>query len=133
MFFSVEKYGVDLIAWVILHNHMHFLVKLRRGRDLPRLINYITSRSSVLLNKEMNTPGRKNFYQYWDKCISTERALKTCINYIHYNPVIHHYVKNPRDYAFSSYLDFFGRYGEEAMIELFQDYPLSRDFDRWEA
>jgi len=41
--------------------------------------------------------------RFWEQKIRNARAYQNIVRYIHMNPVIHGYVRHPRDWPFSSY------------------------------
>ena len=123
---AIQKYKMDLYAWVILMNHLHLLLKIREDKDLPNFIRYINSRNSVLLNK-LNQTNNKNFYQYWDTCIKDENDFYTKINYIHYNPVHHKLSNKPENYIFSSYNDYLNKYGKEWLSQCLEYHPINEE------
>jgi putative transposase len=123
---ATNKYNSQLFAWVILNNHLHILIKIDKPENLTKFIKYINSRNAVLLNKIDQTPNRKVFYQYWDKCINDENEFYTRINYIHYNPVHHNHVQKPENYTHSSYREYLNKYEDEWMAESLEKHPLNQ-------
>ncbi|MCK4841143.1 MAG: transposase [Methylococcales bacterium] len=104
----------EIIAIVILPEHLHCLWHLPRGDD-----NYagrwraIKSRFTRALIKSgadlhKNKRGEYNLWQsrYWEHSIRDESDLLRHIDYIHYNPVKHGYVDNVKDWSFSSFHQF---------------------------
>jgi putative transposase len=65
-----------------------------------RRIHAITARFINRVDKE---PGRKVWYNYWDKCVRTESTLRAYLNYVHTNAAKHGYVQDPSLYEFCSY------------------------------
>jgi putative transposase len=111
-----------LEAWAILHNHYHFVA--RAPQDVPSLqalIRSIHSLSARFVNGEDNTPGRRIWHNYWDKCISSDKEYLGSLHYVHMNSVKHGLVVRPEDDPFSSCKMFI----EEAGIE-FQREVLSQ-------
>lgn len=43
--------------------------------------------------------------RFWDHVIRNDRDFESHLHYIHFNPVKHGYVKDPRDWKYSSYLE----------------------------
>ena len=41
-------------------------------------------------------------HRYWEHCLKDDKDFEHHVNYIHYNPVKHHYVKRPVDWKYSS-------------------------------
>ena len=104
---AVKRFSFELIAWVFLDQHYHMIINVGLGKQLGRCINNLHANSSRLLNKLENKDGRKIWYQYWDRCIRSERDFWTRINYIHHNPVKHGYAVKMEDYPFSSYSSYY--------------------------
>jgi putative transposase len=124
---SIKKHGYLLKAWVILSNHFHILFKTSKGQLLPRFLSGITGKSAIELNKLDKCAGRKCWYQYWDRCIRNKRDFWTRVNYIHYNPVKHGYVRRMQDYPFSSYRYYLKTKGQEWLTACFMEFPI-KDF-----
>ena len=72
---------------------MHSL-KPNFTKEYKKLIGLKSSESLKLWQK-----------QFWDHVIRDERDLENHLHYIHYNPVKHGYVKDPRDRQDSSYIE----------------------------
>lgn len=121
---AVEKFSFELIAWVFLEHHYHMMIRVGLGKQLGRFINNLHSNSSRLLNKLENKNARKVWYQYWDRCIRSEKDFWTRINYIHHNPVKHGYAVKMEDHPFSSYSSHIKTRGKDWMDSCFLDYPI---------
>ena len=121
---SCSTYKYDLIAWVILNNHCHLLLKVSNSAQLSQFIRSIEGKSAIELNKLLTTPKVKRWYQYWDEGIRDERGFWMRMNYIHQNPVKHGYVQRMKDYKFSSYHNYLSRYGKEWVRSCFEQYPI---------
>jgi putative transposase len=103
MFAAVTDLRVRLAAWVLLQNHYHLLLKVRKGRDLSRLIQLVHGRTAFKFNELDGRRERSVWHGYWDTCIRNDNDFWTRLNYIHYNAVRHGYVDRPEDWEFSSY------------------------------
>lgn len=55
---SIEK-DCNFIAWVILDNHYHFLLKPENGKDIQAFFQIIHGTTSFQWNREDNKRGRK--------------------------------------------------------------------------
>ncbi len=120
----------ELHGWVILNNHYHILMKLKDASLLPDLIRRIHSKSAVLLNKQYLQPGRRVWYQYWDKCVRDERDFYAKLNHIHFNPVKHGYVDHLRLYRFSSHTHHLETCGCEWLSDLSRRFPCPEKEDK---
>ncbi len=123
--FSAARYDWTLIAWVVLHNHYHFLARAPEdGADsLPAFIGSLHRYTARQWNREDRTPGRKVWWNYWDTCLSTERAYLARLNYIHWNPVKHGLADSPETYPFSSYGKFLAE-EPDWIRKIEHEYPL---------
>lgn len=92
---AVSREGIRLYAWVILADHYHLLLKTGEAAPLHKFVKRLHSQSAILLNKQDATPGRKVWYQYWDRFPRNERDFWSYFNYIHINPIKHGYVQVP--------------------------------------
>lgn len=124
---ACQGFKINLVAWVILDNHYHLLIKIKKGILLFLFINNINANSARLINKFDNTPSRKIWYQYWDRCIRSEKDFWTRFNYIHHNPIKHGYIRNPDQlfsYKFSSYNQWLRKNGRKWMTSCFGQFPI---------
>jgi putative transposase len=92
----------DLLAWSILPDHLHLLVKLGTGDIATIMKRMKLSFSSRYRLRTGMTAGRVWQYRYWDRIIRTEDELKAAFDYIHFNPVKHGIVGSPFDWEYSS-------------------------------
>jgi putative transposase len=89
---------------------------------LPSIIRDIHKFTALWINKHDGMPGRKIWFNYWDKCITFEKSYFARLNYLWYNPIKHDICKNAEDYLFGS---FRSRYFEEQdyIENLKSEYP----------
>lgn len=100
-------YGWDIVAWAVLNNHYHVLVRSPEcdATNLPKYIGSLHKFTARRWNDEDNSPGRRVWWNYWDTCVRSERELINKLRYILWNPVKHGLVEAAADYAFSNYTD----------------------------
>lgn len=123
----LEKYGSSLYAWVILDNHYHLLLQFENVKNLPNFVNQLHSMTARLINEELEIPGRKIWYQYFDHSIRDEADFWKHFNYIHQNPIKHGLSANLAgifDYPFSSAKSWSKIKGEEWFDSCFELYPI---------
>jgi putative transposase len=100
--FSCGKSDADLIAWVILPDHAHLLIK-PNSNNVSNLMKHFKQKFSGLYRSRYHLgKGRVWQYRYWDHIIRDQADLNRHLDYIHYNPVKHGAAINPRDYEQSS-------------------------------
>ncbi|WP_419032358.1 REP-associated tyrosine transposase [Dysgonomonas gadei] len=131
-----EKKGMEIYAWCIMTNHVHFIFR-SIGERKPELLlgdfKRFTSKAIVEAIKENPQESRKEFlleqfrkagtessnvdtYQFWqhdNKPIElwSNNVINEKLDYIHNNPVEEGIVFRPEDYLYSSAADYAGEKG----------------------
>lgn len=103
LFRFIEKHQWELLEWVVLENHYHFLAKVDKSAEIPRFMNTLHKTSAFHIKKLLEVDVRPFWYQYWDRCIRNEKHYHETANYILYNPIKHNYIDNLDDYSYSSF------------------------------
>ncbi len=116
--------GVEIRAWAIVPNHYHLLVHVTDFKALGSMFRLVHGPTARQWNLEDGTPGRKVWYRFTDRAIRSERHYYTTLNYIHYNPVKHKWVKSPYGWAESSVHWYLEHYGREWLRDLWVSFPL---------
>jgi len=80
--------------------------------------------SAFKINELDNERGRKLFQNYWDYCVRDRSDIYVRFNYIHHNPLKHHYVTSIADYEYSSFNYWRKHKGEDWIKSCFEDYPI---------
>jgi len=81
-----DEQWVNSVAWVIMPDHLHWLVQLER-RSLAQLMQSVKSRSTLTINRALNREGA--FWQtgYHDRAIRDNEDLRPFARYIVANPL----------------------------------------------
>ena len=99
-------------AIVVLPDHLHCIWQLPAQDDNYssrwRLIKSYFSRSimtSEYISKSRQRKNERGIWQrrFWEHVIRNEEDYARHVEYIHYNPVKHGYVKRVRDWPYSSF------------------------------
>jgi putative transposase len=77
---------VDSLAWVLMPDHLHWLIVLRQG-DLETLMRRVKSRSAIALNRALQTEGRVWQKGYHDHAARAEEDLRAMARYVVANPL----------------------------------------------
>lgn len=110
-----ELYPFEIIAWVVLPDHLHTIWSLPPGdTDFSMRWNRIKgafSRSIPVHEMRSSSRTRKRergLWQrrFWEHLIRNETDLQHHIDYIHFNPVKHGYVRRVRDWPYSTFHGF---------------------------
>jgi REP-associated tyrosine transposase len=100
------KYSFDLISYVIMDNHFHFIIRtVDNGAPISRIMQFIKARFAQRYNKMMNRTGPFWNERYGDTIIEEqefpEEAFNNINSYIINNPVKANYVNDAKDYRYS--------------------------------
>ena len=126
---ALKEIADELIAWVVLPNHYHFLVTLQSLGHVSTVLKYLHGTTSRAWNIEDKLTGKRRvWYKFADTYIRNEAHLHVAFNYIHYNPVKHGYVKDPYDWPWSSLSFYYENKGGDWRREHWRTYTLPDDF-----
>lgn len=117
--FLNSKYKADILGYVIMPNHLHFIIYFREKNDLSNYMRDFKKFTSVQLRKLLEFKQapldpiryeiRQQKFKIWqdrfdDLYIKTKETLYTKLNYIHNNPLQPHrqLVPTPEEYPYSS-------------------------------
>lgn len=123
---------LTICAWVILPNHYHLLVQVVNFDILGGLFRRIHGALSREWNLEDNVTQRKIWYSWSDRAIRSERHYYTTLNYIHYNPVKHGFVKSPYDWVESSINWYLQAQGRQWLRDCWVLYPVKDYGKNWD-
>jgi len=88
---------VDSIAWVVMPDHVHWLMQLK-DKDLGRVVGAIKSRSTLAVNKLTGRSGSLWQTGYHDRAIRDGEELLPFARYIVANPLRAGLVEKMGDY-----------------------------------
>jgi putative transposase len=106
LYFHDTRY--ELIAYVVMPNHVHLIVKTSKNWPLAKIVHSWKSFTAHEINKILTVP-KKHIWQreYWDRFIRNEDHFRKALDYIHMNPVKAGLVDHPKDWQWSSYKAYF--------------------------
>jgi len=102
-------YPFDLIAYVILPDHFHWLLNLTgNNKDFSKIVHSFKRNFTVNYKHFNDIQQPLSIWQkrYWDHMIRNEKDLQKHLDYIHWNPVKHKIASQPDQYEFSSFNKF---------------------------
>ena len=100
---AADRYDCAIHAYVLMTNHVHFLVTPQDKEGVSRMMQYIGRRYVPYINHTYGTSGTIWEGRFKASLIHDEHYLLTCMRYIELNPVRANMVKNPSQYRWSSY------------------------------
>ena len=77
----------QLLAYVIMPNHLHLLIKQNNQHSLQSIVHAWKSYTSSMINKITNSTGPIWARDYWDRYIRDEQHFINAVHYILENPV----------------------------------------------
>ncbi len=99
-----RRYGVQVHAYCLMTNHVHFLVTPEGKDSISRASRDIGSRYGYYFNKTYKRTGTLWEGRHKSSLVQSERYLLACTRYIEMNPVEAGMVRKPQEYRWSSYL-----------------------------
>ena len=102
------NYEFDLIAYSILPDHIHCIIKPLNIEDYSKIVKSFKYSLTKNFNVGLVNPTYKKLWQnrFWKHTIRDENDLNIHLDYIHYNPVKHGYAKCVKDCECSSFHKF---------------------------
>lgn len=82
-----EKYGVTILAYCIMPNHFHLLLRQEGTHSVSTFMRLIQSRFAKKYNASYGMSGAVFEKRFTDKVIDSDSYLYTVATYIHLNPV----------------------------------------------
>jgi putative transposase len=117
-----EKRPFEIIACVLLPDHMHLIVSLPPGDDKYSLrigqikeaftTSYLRQGGTEPKVSRSRTKHRERAIwqrRFWEHTVRDEDDLQRCADYVHWNPVKHALAKRPYDWEWSTFRNFVAR------------------------
>jgi putative transposase len=98
-----KKFGIEIVAFCLMPNHYHFLVKQKGNAPLSKFFGCVFNAYVQAINNERNRTGplfEGRFKHVW---VDREEYLTHLCRYIHLSPVKAGIVKAPGDWHYSDY------------------------------
>lgn len=114
-----REHDVSVIAYCLMPNHYHFLLRQNTQRPLSVFMQRVFNRYVKAFNKAYKRTGTLFEGPYKSIHVKDENYLKYLCSYIHRNPVNAKLVKFPDRWKFSNYLEW---------VEKREDVLVDREF-----
>jgi putative transposase len=114
--FTRQSKPFDIVAWVLLPNHLHCIWRLPPGdADFAARWSIIKRTVTQDCRERLNRPEWESArrrkrqqstlwqHRYWDHLIRDEDDFNRHMDYIHWNPVKHGFAVNVADWPHSSF------------------------------
>lgn len=114
-----RKYGASIIAYCLMPNHYHFLLRQETDMPLSRFVNVLFNAYVQALNLQQGRTGTLFEGRFKHKCVDQWEYLIALCRYIHLNPVKAGLAARPEDWVYSNYRDWIGLRDSELKDEEF--------------
>ena len=130
-----EKYGATVIAYCLMPNHYHFLLRQETGVPLSKFINVLFNAYVQAVNRQQGRSGTLFAGRFRCVWVDHEEYLIHLCRYIHLNPVKAQLVFQPEDWPYSNYLEWIGQRAGTLKVETFirDHFPTSETYHQFVA
>lgn len=104
---KTENPLVEIIAYCLMPNHFHLLVKQLQENGIQEFISKLCNSHSSFFNLKYKREGDLFQSEFKTVLVETDEQLLHLSRYIHLNPFVANLVKNPEDYQWSSCKEYF--------------------------
>lgn len=114
-----QKHGATIIAYCLMPNHYHFLLRQETDEPLSKFVGVLFNAYAQALNIQQKRTGTLFEGRFRHKCVDKWEYLVTLCRYIHRNPVKARLVSKPEDWLYSNYREWIGMRNGELKDETF--------------
>jgi putative transposase len=100
---AAKRNGLAIHAYVLMTNHIHLLASPTAEESIPKTLQSLGRRYVQYFNYRYQRTGTLWEGRYRATIVEAETYLFECMRYIELNPVRAGMVRNPSEYAWSSY------------------------------
>lgn len=101
--FCFDPSGIELVAFCLMPNHYHLIVRLQKEVDFSNTMRSFSLSYIKSINKAYHRVGHLFEGDYQARLIDAEEYLAHIIRYTHLNPVRAGLVQRPQDWDHSDY------------------------------
>lgn len=103
---ELSKKIVDIIAYCLMPNHFHFLVRQTKDGGITEFISKLTNSYTRFYNTKYNRIGPLFQGEFKAVLVEYDEQLLHLSRYIHLNPLVAYLIKDLTDYEWSSYNEY---------------------------
>ena len=108
-----ELHPFVMLGYVFLLDHFHMIIQPTGKDNFSSIMHSFKSNFTREYKKRIGLSSSEymKFWQkrFWDHVIRDDKDLENHLHYMHFNPVKHGLVKDPRDWQDSSYIEWENR------------------------
>ena len=94
----VKARGADTLAYVIMPDHVHWMLQLREDGNLSKVVHYVKQSSARGINRHLARRGPVWQRGFHDRAIRSEKNLRDAARYIVANPLRARLVQSVGEY-----------------------------------
>ena len=94
--------ALELLAWVVMPDHIHLVLRLPKTTSTSRVMKLIKGRFAWRFNQRTKTVGSVWQSKYHERVLTSERAVENAVTYVDWNPVRAGFVSSPEEFQWSS-------------------------------
>lgn len=103
---ELSKNIVDIIAYCLMPNHFHFLIKQIKEGGITEFVSKLTNSYTKYYNTKHNRVGPLFQGEFKSVLVDYDEQLLHLSRYIHLNPLVAYLVKDLTNYEWSSYNEY---------------------------
>ena len=100
---------IDVIAYCLMPNHFHFLVKQESDRGITSFMRHLMNSYSHFVNLKYKRVGPLFQGRFKAVIVDSDEQLLHLSRYIHLNPLVSNLVSDLESYPWSSYVSYIGK------------------------
>jgi len=127
---ETEKSEIEIIAWCVMTNHVHFIAVPQTETSFARGFGEAHKRYTRMKNFRDNVRGYL-FQGRFGSCVLDERHLLAAVRYVENNPVAAGIVKHAREYEWSSARYHVGDIRKDVLVNSKNLYGLVKDWRKY--
>lgn len=104
-----SKKIAEIIAYCLMPNHFHLLIKPLKDEGITELVSKLSNSYTKYYNTKYNRVGPLFQGEFKAVLIENDEQLLHVSRYIHLNPYVSHLVKTLDQYEWSSYPEYLGQ------------------------
>ena len=108
-----EIHPFTMLGYVFLLEHFHIIIQPIGESNFSDIMHSLKMNFTREYKQQLGLPSSQSikFWQkrFWDHVIRGDKDLESHLHYIHFNPVKHGLVKDPREWTESSYVEWENR------------------------
>ena len=95
-----EQGDVISLAWVVMPDHLHWLIQLNERWPLSRVVKTLKARSALTINRHLCRHGNLWQKAYYDRAARKDEDIRQMARYIVANPLRKGLVRRIGDYPY---------------------------------